>query len=65
MSLRKLDTFFNEATKRTAKIYIDREWHEYRVKFYRDGVYQENADYHTDMRDDARDTAINWVNSEA
>jgi hypothetical protein len=41
-----------------AKIYYDREWQEYRVKLYVDGIYQgEDSDYHTDDKEDAFDTA--------
>lgn len=47
-----------EATgKRTAKIYKDSETQEYVVKFYIDGVYQKDADYFTDDKQDALGTA--------
>lgn len=46
-----------------AKIYYDREWQEYRVKLYVDGVYQgEDSDYHADDKEDAFDTAKAMVN---
>lgn len=41
----------------TAKVYRDKEWNEHRVKFYHNGEYQKNADYHTDDKQDAHDTA--------
>lgn len=40
----------------TARLYKDVE--EYVVKFYKDGVYQEEADYFADDYDDAWDTAL-------
>lgn len=42
---------------RTAKVYRDSEWQEYRVKFYVAGTHMDAADYHTDDREDAMDTA--------
>jgi hypothetical protein len=47
---------------KTAKVYKDHEWGEYRVKFYTDGKHEgEDADYHTDDKDDANDTAKSWT----
>ena len=47
---------------KTAKVYKDHKWGEYRVKFYTDGKHEgESADYHTDDRDDAHDTAKSWT----
>ena len=40
-----------------AKVFYDRDWEEYRVKFFKDGIYVGNADYHTNDKDDALDTA--------
>lgn len=42
---------------RTAKVYKDQDWGEYRVKHYVNGQHQANADYHTDDLEDAHDTA--------
>lgn len=45
-----------------AKVYRDNDWQEYRVKFYRDGVYEgEASDHHTDDKGDAVATAQLWV----
>lgn len=42
----------------TAKVYHDTEWQEYRVKFYgTNGEYFSHADYHTDNKEDALETA--------
>jgi hypothetical protein len=50
------------AGAKTAKVYKDHEWGEYRVKFYTDGKHEgEAADYHTDDKDDANDTAKSWT----
>jgi hypothetical protein len=47
---------------KTAKVYKDHEWGEFRVKFYTDGKHEgEEADYHTDDRSDANDTAKSWT----
>lgn len=62
--MRKVGSFFNTATGKTANVYRDSEWQEYRVKFYRNGVYQKDADYHCDDRLDADQTAVYWVNRE-
>lgn len=42
---------------KTAKVYKDADWGEYRVKHYVDGAHQAKADYHTDDASDATDTA--------
>lgn len=46
---------------RTAKVYKDNEWSEYRVKHFVDGKHQSKADYHTDDSEDAHDTANHFV----
>lgn len=57
MALRKIETITSNELKVHATVYRDAEWDEYRIKFYRDGVYQENADYHTDDKSDAQHSA--------
>ena len=45
-----------------AKVYRDVEWNEYRVKFHvADTGYLTEADYHTDDKQDALDTADTWT----
>lgn len=44
-----------------ARIYWNRVSQEYVVKFYKDGVYQEEADYFTEDREDAVNTAKHFV----
>ena len=57
MSLRKITSFKNEINSLQSSVYRDTEYDEFRVRFYRDGTYQANADYHTDDKQDALDTA--------
>ena len=57
MALRRIETILNDGKKLAAKVYRDAEWQEYRVKFFRDGKYQRDADYHTDDKADAQFTA--------
>lgn len=40
-----------------AEVYYCHDWCEYVVKFYNHGKHQKRADYHTDDRQDAIDTA--------
>jgi hypothetical protein len=54
----RLITTINRSTGPRAKIYRDTDYNEYRVKFYdEDGQHLQYADYHTDCKDDAHDTA--------
>ena len=46
----------------TAKVYKDRDYGEYRTKFFKpDGTYQPKADSHTDDADDAHSMAMSQV----
>lgn len=42
---------------RSAVIYRDQEWDEYRVRLFQSGAYVAGADYHTDDLCDAHHTA--------
>lgn len=55
--MRLISTIHKAAAETTAKIYRDSDWQEYRVKFYRAGQHLTNADYHTEDKQDAIDTA--------
>jgi hypothetical protein len=44
-----------------AKVYYDKEWEEYRVRFYKKGILVKNADSHTSDKDDAISTAEHVV----
>jgi len=49
---------FHVSTGQSAKVFKDTEWNEYRVKFYdEEGQHMTQADYHTDDKQDAEDTA--------
>jgi len=48
----------------TATVFYDFEWEEFVVKFWRDGKYLPDADYFTDDRADAVETALNYDNIE-
>ena len=52
-----------EQVNKTAKVYLDREWGEYTIKFYIDGKYQKDADYFTDTLSDAVGTSFYFVNN--
>jgi len=59
--LRLIKTHTSSDGKRTAKVYRDPEFNEYRVKHFVDGKHSKNADYHTDEASDAHDTANHWL----
>lgn len=50
-----------EHGNRVAQVYRDTEWDEFVVEFWVDGERREQADYHTDDRDDAISTAQYWI----
>lgn len=41
-----------------ARVYRDTEWDEFRVRFYCHAQHLEDADYHTDDKRDAMNTAV-------
>lgn len=53
----------HENGNRAVKIFRDTVWNEYVVAFYLNGEHQEKADYHTDDKQDAADTARHWLKS--
>ena len=55
--MRLISTIHKAAAEATAKVYRDTDWQEYRVKFYVRGQHQQDADYHTDCKEDAHSTA--------
>jgi hypothetical protein len=64
MALRLKNKWQNEDGSYVAKLYRCNEWEEWVVKFYREGVYQTMADYHTDDKEDATDTALFVLNGD-
>lgn len=63
MAFKKFAEVINCETGRTATVHYGAEWGEYKVRFHRDGKYQEGADYHTDDRLDALGTASHFANN--
>jgi hypothetical protein len=61
-NLRHIKTY-TEGNK-TAKVYKDKDWDEYRVKTYTDNVHHKNNDAHTDDLEDAHTTAKAWLKSD-
>jgi hypothetical protein len=61
-SMRKLISITIVPTGRKISIFRNSDWGEWVVRFYIDGIHQAQADYHTDVRVDAYDTANKWVN---
>ena len=59
MALRKLRPF--TTGRATAIVHRDAEWREYRVRLKVDGKLRPDADYHTDDRADAEQTARSMV----
>lgn len=49
--------YVSDDGRHVAKIRRDKDWNEYRVEIHSDGVHNKNADYHTDDKEDAHDTA--------
>lgn len=58
-NMRLLETLTHE--NRSAKIYRDMAWDEYRVKFFEFGAYCAEADYFTTDKVDAFGTAEFWA----
>lgn len=55
--MRLINTIHKASEELTVKTYRDTEWGEYRVKMYVKGQHLQDADYHTDDKEDALDTA--------
>jgi hypothetical protein len=53
----------DEKGNRAYKIYVDRDWQEYVVKFYENGKYLPDADYHADEEQEAMDTGYYFLNN--
>jgi hypothetical protein len=60
--LRLKKTVTGSNPDKSAKIYKDQDFGEYRVKHYEGGKHNEAADYHTDDMEDAHTTASDFVN---
>jgi hypothetical protein len=63
MAKRKIQTFANNS--KVANVYRNVEFDEYEVRFSVNGEdLDSDADYFTNDKQDAIDTAVNWVNEE-
>jgi hypothetical protein len=52
MALRRLETITNTKTGKSAKVYRDAVWNEWRVRYYDNGVLNAAADsFHSDQSD--------------
>ena len=51
----------HEAGNKSVAVYRDTDWGEFIVRFYVDGEWDEDSDYHTDDKQDAFDTAKHWL----
>lgn len=60
-SNKKLGTIAGACNFKSADIYYSSEFDEYVVKFWYAGDCNDDADYYTDDRKDAFDTANNWA----
>lgn len=49
----------------SVKVYRDTDWNEFVVRFFENGIHQLDADYYTDDKDDAIDTAGRWLSKGA
>jgi len=54
-------THTSEDGKKVAKVYRNAEWEEWVVRHHVDGKHQKKADYHTNDKNDAHDTAKHWI----
>lgn len=63
MALRKIYDVSDSTSNRSAIVFRDAEWDEYRVKFFSNGGIPlcSSADYHTNDMGDAKGTANHWI----
>ena len=60
MAKRKIETY--EKDGKVAKVYRNADFDEYEVRFSVKGEDLPDADYFTNDKQDAIDTAVSWVN---
>mgnify|MGYP003536913010 CR=1 FL=1 len=61
MSLKVIDHQATLHNEYSYTVFRDTEWQEYRVKFYKAGEWMKDADYHTDDKQDALQSAAYWL----
>ncbi|WP_338807255.1 hypothetical protein V8U11_11045 [Pseudomonas chlororaphis] len=62
MSKLKLIHAEDNGKGKVCKVYRDSEWGEYQVRLYIQGSLLKEANYHTDDKDDACNTARSMIN---
>ena len=68
MAFRKITTISNAETGRSAVVYFDTDWREYRTCFATCGdtpKMGQGSDNHTDTKSEALETAFYWINNRA
>ena len=55
-----IQTIVNMDNGRKARIYHEKEWNQYVVRFYQDGKHLSDADYYCEEKEDAQGTAMNY-----
>ena len=53
----------HEYHNKKATVFKDTEWDEYVVRFWLDGKLLQDAEYHTDDKEDAQGTAKSWISA--
>jgi hypothetical protein len=61
MALRLIETITRVDGSRTAKVYRDAQWNEWRVRFYTNGAHLIDGDYFTGEKSDAQGTARHFA----
>ena len=62
MSLRTINRGATANAEYSYTVCWDAEWQEYLVTFYKRGIWMKDADYHTDDKQDALQSAAYWLN---
>lgn len=60
--MRLIGTHSSADGNKKAKVYRNSEWEEFVVKHFESDNHQKNADYHTNDKEDAHNTAKHWIN---
>jgi len=59
--MKLVGTHHSDCGTKTAKVYKDSDWDEYRVKHFKNGKHLSDGDYHTSDKDDAHGTAKQFI----
>lgn len=61
--MRKITQYTSKNQTKTGKLFFNSDWDEFVVQLWINGVHQAGADYHTDDRQDAKDTMKHMVDN--